>query len=101
LNGNPTSTKNINVDVSGNVSTQDIVYDDSGNPVITGYDIDTSDSPDGVKSFNQDSVNTGFYGFDAVQGFIMNIHFTIDFTNQPSGQDDSHHNILTMKRATP
>lgn len=46
-------------------------------------------------------MNTEFYGFDSVNGFVMNIRFTIDFTDQPPNQDENHHNILTMKRATP
>lgn len=99
--GNPTETTNQNGDAEGNVSTQEIVYDESGNSVVTGYEIDTTSSPDGEKSFNADGVNTEFYGFDVTQGFIMKIHFIMDFAHQPSGQNENHHQVVTMKRATP
>ena len=46
-------------------------------------------------------MNTDYYGFDLTHGFLLNIHFTIDFTDQPAGQNENHHNILTMKRASP
>jgi hypothetical protein len=100
-NGDPTSQVNNEVDTSGNSSTQDIEYDSNGNPVVTGYTIDTSNNEEGNKNFNQDGVNTEFYGFDTTKGFIVNFNFTIDFTKQPSGQHENHHNILTMKRANP
>ena len=101
VSGDPTNTLNEDVDTSGNVSDQSITYDVNGDPVVTGYSIDTSDNPDGTKEFDTDGVNTQFYGFDSVTGFTMNLHFTIDFTDQPAGQDEGLHNILTMKRATP
>ena len=46
-------------------------------------------------------MNTQFYGFNQVDGFTMNIHFTIDFTDQPPNQNEGLHNILTMKRSNP
>ena len=100
-NGDPTSQVNNEIDTSGNSSTQDIEYDQNGDPVVTGYSIDTSNNQDGSKEFNQDGVNTEFYGFDSTKGFNLHIHFTINFSQQPSGQDQNHHNILTMKRADP
>ena len=48
-----------------------------------------------------DAAPTGFYIFDATEGFIMNFHFIIDFTDQPANQDGNLHNIVTMKRANP
>ena len=99
--GDATDSTYQNTDVNGNNSTQQVAYDENGDPVVTGYSIDTSDNPDGEKSFDEDGVNTQFYGFDEVEGFVLNIHFTIDFTDQPADQDENHHNILTMKRATP
>ena len=99
--GDPIDQENVAIDVSRNESTQNIKYDVNGNSVVTGYSIDTSDNPSGTKEFDLDGVNTQFYGFDAVTGFTMNLHFTIDFTDQPPNQDDGHHNIFTMKRATP
>ena len=99
--GDPTTGTNQIIDSSGNNSTQDIEYDDQGDPSVTGYTIDTTDNPDGEKTFDGDGVNTEFYGFDTTRGFIMHIHFSIDFTKQPVNQDENHHNVLTMKRATP
>lgn len=99
--GNPTDGTNVAGDVEGNVSTQSVEYDDSGNTIVTGYDIDTSGSQDGAKSFSGDGVNTEYYAFDVTRGFVVNINFTINFNNQPQGQNENHHNILTAKRATP
>ena len=81
MNGDPTSKINENVDVDGNASTQNIGYDENGEEVVTGYSIDTSGNEDGVKELDQDAINTEFYGFNSVDGFIMNLHFTIDFTD--------------------
>lgn len=95
---------NASTDIDGNESTQDVGYDTSGNAIVTGYEIDTSENQSGAMSFNNNQgVNTGFYGFDTVDGFIMNIHFTIDFTDQPPADSDGQtlHNIVTMKRANP
>lgn len=100
-NGNPTDGSNASGDTNGNVSTQDVKFDESGNTIVTGYDIDTSGNPQGVKNFNNDGVNTEYYAFDLTQGFVMDIHFTIDFTQQPPNQNDGHHNIINSKRATP
>lgn len=100
-NGDPTTAENQDIDIDGNSSVQNITYDSNGDPIVSGYDIDTSNNPDGEKNFNEDGVNTEFYGFDEVDGFIMRLHFTIDFTDQPANQDENHHNILCMKRANP
>ena len=100
-NGNATDGTNITGDTDGNVSTQDVKYDESGNAIVTGYDIDTSGNPDGTKEFRADGVNTEYYALDVTQGFVMDIHFTIDFTNQPPNQSDNHHNIINSKRAAP
>lgn len=99
-NGNLKSEVNEGIDVYGNASTQNVAYDSSQNREIVGYSIDTSGNPDGYKTFNVNGVNTEFYGFDAVDGFQMNIHFIIDFTAQPNPtlQQNNHHQIVTMKR---
>ena len=101
VEGDPTHQVNEEVDVDGNASTQNVAYDDNGDPIVTGYTIDTEGSTTGHKDFNLDGVNTEFYGFNSVEGFVMNIQFTIDFTAQPPGQNEGLHNILTMKRANP
>ena len=100
-NGNPTETTNASGDTEGNVSTQGIEYDESGTSAVTAYTIDTSGNPDGEKRYNGDGVNTEYYAFDVTRGFVMHIHFYINFTQQPAGQDENHHNIVTAKRATP
>ena len=89
------------MDVDGNASTQNIAYDENGDSVVTGYSIDTSGSGDGYKELDQNGVNTEFYGFNSVDGFEMDIHFTMDFTDQPPNQNEGLHNVLTMKRANP
>jgi len=99
--GEPLERTNTEVDTSGNVNTQEIEYDESGNEFITGYNIDTSNNPNGSKNYNNDGLNTEFYALDVTQGFILDIHFTIDFTQQPPNQNDGHHNIINSKRATP
>ena len=99
-NGDATSQINEDTDTSGNINTQDIEYE-NGEPIVTGYTIDTSNNEDGTKNYNGDGVDTEFYGFDATRGFVVNFHFTIDFTKQPANQNENHHNILTMKRANP
>ena len=101
IDGSLISQENTEIDVDGNNSTQSIEYDESDNPIVVGYSIDTSDSSSSGKEFNEYGVNTGFYIFDATEGFIMNFHFIIDFTDQPANQDGNLHNIVTMKRANP
>ena len=92
---------NERTDEDGNVSTQDIEYNEDGEEVVIGYTIDTESSSDGTKTFNGDGVNTEYYAFDLTRGFVLDYHFTVDCSNKPSGQNENHHNILTMKRATP
>lgn len=100
-NGEPTETYNEVGDSDGNVNTQEISYDENGDEVVTGYTIDTSGNESGIKNYNGDGVNTEYYAFDPTDGFIMDLHFTIDFTAQPPNQNDNHHNIINSKRATP
>ena len=100
-NGDPIETTNASGDTQGNVNTQGIEYNESGDPVVTAYTIDTSENPDGSKNYNGDGTNTDYYAFDLTHGFVLNIHFTINFRQQPANQDQNHHQILTMKRATP
>ena len=99
--GNATDGINQSGDTSGNVSSQEVEYDESGNTTVTGYQIDTSGNPDGTKEFNGDGVNTEYYAFDVTQGFITDIHFVINSNNSPTGQNENHHNILTAKRSSP
>ena len=99
--GDPTDQTNQEIDSDGNNSTQNIEFDENLVPTVTSYDIDTTGSESGEKNFNGDGVNTQFYGFDATRGFVLDFHFTINFKQQPAGQNENHHNILTMKRSSP
>ena len=99
--GEPINGVNESGDTNGNVNTQTVVYDDEGNQVVTGYEIDTSNNPEGIKTYNGDGVNTEYYAFDLTNGFVVDYNFVIDYSKQPAGQDEGHHNILTAKRATP
>ena len=99
-NGDPVNGSNVTGDTKGNVSTQTVEYDDSGNATVTGYDIDTTESESG-KTFNSGGTNTEYYAFDLTHGFVLDFDFTIDFSKQPTGQDGNHHNILNAKRADP
>ena len=97
--GNPTDGANVTGDTDGNVSTQTVKYDESGNTVVTGYNIDTSETTG--KTFNGDGANTDYYAFDVTHGFELDFHFTVDCSDKPAGQHQNHHNILTAKRAAP
>ena len=100
--GNPTDQVNQTQDTSGNTSTQTVEYNDNGDPVVTGYDIDTSGSEGGTMNMDgTGGVNTDYYAFDMTHGFEMVLHFTIDFTQQPPNQNDNHHNVMAMKRQNP
>ena len=99
--GNPKEGENVSGDASGNTNTQEVAYDESGNSAVTSYVIDTSNNPSGAKTYNGDGVNTEYYAFDLTQGFVLDFNFTIDFTNQPPGQNENHHNILSAKRTSP
>ena len=101
IEGEPVEKENENTDEDGNVSTQEIVYNEDGQEVVTAYTIDTSASGSREKTFNGDGVNTEYYAFDMTQGFVVDMAFTVDCSNNPPGQNENHHNILTAKRATP
>lgn len=77
-NGDPVDGVNVSGETNGNVSTQDVEYDETGGTVVTGYDIDTSDNPEGVKEINGEEVNTEFYAFDTTHAFELMIHFYYD-----------------------
>ena len=99
--GNPTDTFNTSGDTDGTINSQGIIYDESGNSVVSSYSIDTSNSEESGKTYNHEGVNTDYYAFDLTDGFELDFNFTINFSDQPAGQDENHHNILTAKRATP
>ena len=69
-NGDPTTKENQSTDVSGNENTQHIEFDNDGNEVVTGYEIDTSQSSSGGEVVA--GLDTGLIVFDG-KGFEMNM----------------------------
>ena len=110
-NGDATSGMNVSGDTSGNVSTQDITYNANGEPVVTGYEIDTTGSEGAGKDITGDGVNTEFVPFaDDNCGFIMHIIFESvgeDQPNPPIVEDTEDtgvnwlYNIMSAKATTP
>ena len=109
--GDPTDQQNVDTDTSGNINTQDVEYDSNGDPVVTGYSIDTSNNTTtGSESLSGNSgVNTHFIPFDGTNGFELIIKFRTVNTEQPNPptvtdtEDTSanyHFNILGGKSAT-
>lgn len=83
--GDPVDTTNYTGDTEGNVDTQDVIYNESGTPVVTGYSIDTSNSTTNSKDITGDGVNTEFVPFDGSgEGFICHIRFRTVKTEQPN-----------------
>lgn len=81
--GDPTDQQNVGVDTTGNVDTQDVEFED-GEPVVVGYDIDTTASEGEGKSIEGNGVNTEFVPFNfASQGFVMHIVFKSLAQDQP------------------
>lgn len=93
-NGDATDGTNVTGETNGNISTQDVEFDETGGTVVTGYDIDTSGNPDGVKEINGEEVNTEFYAFDTTHAFELMLHFYYD----PSKQKVQQATILNAKR---
>ena len=82
--GNPTETVNQSGDTTGNIETQQVSYNESGSPVVTGYEIDTTGSEGAGRSISGDGVNTEFIPFaDDNCGFICRIKFTTVASQQP------------------
>ena len=75
----PTGTTNASGDTSGNISTQTVDYDESGNSAVTSYVVDTTENPSGEKTYNGDGTNTEYYAFDLTRGFVLHVSFTMDF----------------------
>ena len=82
--GNPIDTENVLTDTIGNVDTQTIDYDENGDPTVTSYTIDTTESSGEGKNITGGGVNTEFYPFDGSDGFEMHIRFRSVKTEQPN-----------------
>lgn len=87
-NGTPTDQQNVETDVVGNIDTQDVEFVDDGSsepqPVVTGYNIDTTASNGEGKEIEGNGVNTEFVPFKfATQGFIMHFRFQTTAAGQP------------------
>lgn len=82
--GNPTEGTNTSGDADGNVNTQQLEYDESGTPVVTSYDIDTSGSDGKGKEIEGNGINTEFIPFKfSSQGFVINFDFEAAMELQP------------------
>lgn len=83
-NGTATDAINISGDTQGNIDTQQIEYDESGNSIVTGYEIDTTGSNGEGKDITGDGVNTEFIPFaDNNCGFVCHIKFDTKKEDQP------------------
>ena len=83
-NGDPTDATNELTDVSGNLSTQNVEYD-NGTPVVTAYNIDTTNNPNGYKEITGTGVNTEYIPFTSNNsgGFEIIIKFRSKASEQP------------------
>jgi beta-galactosidase len=83
-NGMPTDTTNQSGDTVGNVDTQRVEYDESGTPVVTGYEIDTTGSNGEGKEIEGNGIDTEFVPFKfASEGFVINFDFESTAAAQP------------------
>lgn len=88
-NGDATSGTNVSGDTSGNVSTQDITYNANGEPVITGYEIDTTGM---MKS--DEFIETGFIPFDGSSDWELNFKFRWDWSRN-TGEKSTTTSVLS------
>ena len=82
--GNPTDTTNQSGDTAGNVDTQQVEYNESGTPVVTSYEIDTTGSNGEGKEIEGNGVNTEFVPFKfSSEGFVIDFDFESTAEGQP------------------
>lgn len=77
-NGTPTDKTSTSGDTSGNENTQNIEFDEHGNEVVTGYEIDTSNNPNSGETVS--NLDTGMIVFDG-RGFHMHLKFRARLTD--------------------
>ena len=82
--GDPTDQTNQATDTQGNVDTQDVEFNNQGEPTVVGYTIDTSNNPEGTKDITGNGVNTEFIPFDGSNGFEIHIRFKSRKQDQPN-----------------
>lgn len=78
--GNPTTGSNVTGDTSGNVNTQQLEYDESGQSIVSGYVIDTSNNPNGGEVISG-GLDTGFIAFDG-RPFTIHVKCNINTAEQ-------------------
>ena len=83
-NGDPTDKVNEDIDISGNIDTQNIEYNSNGDEVVVGYTIDTTNNQNGYKEITGNGVDTDFIPFDGSSGFELIIKFKAIQTEQPN-----------------
>ena len=82
--GNPTEGVNTSGDTNGNINTQEVSYDESGNTMVVGYEIDTSASGGEGKNITGNGVDTEFIPFsDSNCGFVCHLKFEANPAEQP------------------
>ena len=83
-NGDPTDQQNVGIDTTGNINTQDVEFDENGDPTVVGFDIDTTASDGAGKEIEGDGINTEFVPFKfASEGFVMHMVFRTVASEQP------------------
>lgn len=81
--GDPTDQQNVETDTTGNIDTQDVEFED-GEPIVVGYNIDTTASEGEGKEIEGNGINTEFVPFKfASQGFVMHFVFESKAEDQP------------------
>ena len=82
--GDPTDQQNVATDTTGNIDTQDVEFDENGDPTVTGYTIDTGASEGSGKDLTGSGVDTEFIPFGFEEGFTMHIRFRTTAEEQPN-----------------
>ena len=82
--GDPTNKISTSGDTEGNVNTQSVEFNEQGDEIVVGYEIDTTGSGGEGKEIMGDGVNTEFVPFaDNDCGFICHMKFRTVMSEQP------------------
>ena len=82
--GDPTDQQNVATDTTGNIDTQDVEFNENGDPTVTGYTIDTGASDGSGKDLTGSGVDTEFIPFGFEEGFTMHLRFRTTAEEQPN-----------------